>query len=118
LAKTSFNIAAAPANVGWQISVDADWFDESGQVESRIEAVANCSGQNNSSSVNGLVFHVTILAAVAAWSVIISKLADLPSAGQLSTCDRPAFNRKHSRSPVERSHASRIVVLLACSRLK
>jgi hypothetical protein len=78
LAKTSFNIAAAPANVGWQISnVDADWFDESGQVESRIEAVVNCFGQNNSSSVNGLVFHVTILAAVAAWSGIISKLADL-----------------------------------------
>jgi hypothetical protein len=67
LAKTSFNIAAAPANVGWQISnVHADWFDESGQVELRIEAVVNCSGQNNSSSINGFVFHVTILAAVAA----------------------------------------------------
>ncbi len=67
LAKTSFSINAAPATVGWQIlNVDADWDDESGQVELRIEAAVNCSGQNNNSSINGFVFHVTILAAVEA----------------------------------------------------
>jgi hypothetical protein len=67
LAKTSFSINATPANFGWQIlNVDADWDDESGQVELRIEAAVNCSGQNNNSSINGFVFHVTILAAVEA----------------------------------------------------
>jgi hypothetical protein len=67
LAKTSFSINATPANFGWQIlSVDADWDDESGQVELRIEAAANCSGQNNGSQINGFIFHVTILAAIAA----------------------------------------------------
>jgi hypothetical protein len=67
LAKTSFSINATPANFGWQIlSVDADWDDESGQVELRIEAAANCSGQNNGSQINGFTFHVTILAAIAA----------------------------------------------------
>lgn len=65
LAKTSSNISTTPANVGWQITnVDADWDDESGQVELRIEAVATCSGQNNNSVINGFMFHVTILAAV------------------------------------------------------
>jgi hypothetical protein len=67
LAKTSFSINATPANFGWQIlNVDADWDDESGQVELRIEAAVNCSGQNNNSSINGFVFHVTILAAIEA----------------------------------------------------
>jgi hypothetical protein len=67
LAKTSFSINATPVNFGWQIlNVDADWDDESGQVELRIEAAVNCSGQNNNSSINGFVFHVTILAAVEA----------------------------------------------------
>jgi hypothetical protein len=67
LAKTSFSINTTPANIAWQIlNIDADWDDESGQVELRIEAAVNCSGQNNNSSINGFVFHVTILAAVAA----------------------------------------------------
>lgn len=66
LAKTNLSISTTPASYGWQISnVDADWDDESGQVELRIEAVANCSGQNSNCSINGFVFHVTILAAVA-----------------------------------------------------
>ena len=67
LAKTNFDINATPATVSWQISnVDADWDDESGQVDLRIEAVAICSGQNNVSIISGFGFHVTILAAVAA----------------------------------------------------
>jgi hypothetical protein len=46
--------------------VDADWDDESGQVELRIEAEVICSGPNQSATINGFAFHVTILAAVAA----------------------------------------------------
>jgi hydroxylamine reductase (hybrid-cluster protein) len=65
LAKTSSSIFTTPANLGWQIlNVDADWDDESGQVGLTIEAAANCSGQNNNSSINGFMFHVTILATV------------------------------------------------------
>jgi hypothetical protein len=51
----------------WQIlGVDADWDDESGQVEVRIEAQVDYSGSNKSAFINGFAFHVTILAAVAA----------------------------------------------------
>jgi hypothetical protein len=61
--KTGFNTSAAT----WQIlGVDADWDDESGQVEVRIEAQVDCSGSNKSAFINGFAFHVTILAAVAA----------------------------------------------------
>jgi hypothetical protein len=60
--KTGFNTSAA----AWQIlGVDADWDDESGQVEVRIEAEVDCSGATKSASINGFAFHVTILAAVA-----------------------------------------------------
>ena len=56
-----------PAQSGWNIlSMDADWDDESGQVELRIEAEVICSGPNQSATINGFAFHVTILAAVAA----------------------------------------------------
>jgi hypothetical protein len=48
------------------LGVDADWDDESGQVELRIEAQATCSGQSNQVFISGFAFHVTILAAVAA----------------------------------------------------
>ena len=64
LIKTSFTAGAAP---GWQIlGVDADWDDESGQVELRIEAEVDCLGANQSAYISGFAFHVTILAAVPA----------------------------------------------------
>jgi hypothetical protein len=51
----------------WDIvDVDADWDDESGQVELRIEAQVGCAGSNQSVSINGFAFHVTILAALPA----------------------------------------------------
>jgi len=57
--------AAAPLSVGWSIAgIDADWDDESGQVELRVEVSVNVSGLNNFAQINGLAFHVTILAAV------------------------------------------------------
>jgi hypothetical protein len=55
---------AGAGNASWRISsVDADWDDESGQVELRIEAEAECSGEE-SVGIAGFAFHVTILAAV------------------------------------------------------
>jgi hypothetical protein len=48
------------------VDVDADWDDESGQVELRIEAQVSCLGSNQSASINGFAFHVTILAALPA----------------------------------------------------
>ena len=49
----------------WNIvDVDTDWDDESGQVELRIEAQVSCVGSNQSASINGFAFHVTILAAL------------------------------------------------------
>jgi hypothetical protein len=66
LTKTTLNIYVPSWTAGWQIlAVDADWDDESGQVELRIEAQVNGSGQGQV-SINGFAFHVTILAAVAA----------------------------------------------------
>src|SRR6266487_6629015 len=44
VAKTAINIQAAPFSFSWGIAaVDADWDDESGQVELRIEAFVNVS---------------------------------------------------------------------------
>jgi hypothetical protein len=67
LAKTQvFNITAN-ASSAWNIlNVDADWDDESGQVELRIDVQVSGSGGNQGASINGLAFHVTILAAVTA----------------------------------------------------
>jgi hypothetical protein len=65
-AKTFVNIQAAPFSFSWGIAaVDADWDDESGQVELRIEAFVSVSGTSNSAAINGFGFQVTILAAVA-----------------------------------------------------
>ena len=51
----------------WNIvDADADWDDESGQVELRIEAQVDCMGTNQSVSINGFAFHITILAALPA----------------------------------------------------
>jgi hypothetical protein len=53
--------------VSWQIeNVDADWDDESGQVELTIEVNVGAEGQNQVAQILGLAFHVTILAAVPA----------------------------------------------------
>jgi hypothetical protein len=65
--QTSLAINASPANAIWQIlGVDADWDDESGQVELRIEAQLQCWGQGTQAVIYGFGFHVTILAAIAA----------------------------------------------------
>ena len=54
-------------SAAWNIvDADTDWDDESGQVELRIEAQVNCSGSNQSASINAFAFHVTILAALPA----------------------------------------------------
>jgi hypothetical protein len=70
---TKTNLATTSKSEGvvesatWQIlGADADWDDESGQVELRIEAEVTCWGQGNHASINGFGFHVTILAAVPA----------------------------------------------------
>jgi hypothetical protein len=60
-----FTINTPPGNASWQIlGVDADWDDESGQVELRIEAQVQCLGGQNQTSIGAFGFHVTILAAV------------------------------------------------------
>jgi hypothetical protein len=59
------NPGAAGFGATWNIiDVDADWDDESGQVELRIEAQVICHGPDVSASINGFAFHVTILAAL------------------------------------------------------
>jgi hypothetical protein len=63
ITKTGSGGFAANWNV---IDIDADWDDESGQVELRIEAEVTCSGSSPSASINGFAFHVTILAALPA----------------------------------------------------
>ena len=65
LAKTNFGLQTAATNMTWLIvGVDADWDDESGQVELRVEVSVSVSGINNSININGLAFQVTILAAI------------------------------------------------------
>lgn len=52
---------------GWNIiDTDADWDDESGQIELRIEAQVDCTGANQNVTINSFAFHVTILAALPA----------------------------------------------------
>ena len=46
--------------------VDADWDDESGQVELRIEAEVGAFSSSGRARIYALAFHVTILAALAA----------------------------------------------------
>jgi hypothetical protein len=54
--------AAAPAQFYyWVSSIDADWDDESGQVELRIE-VSVTPGPNCNISIQNLAYHVTVLA--------------------------------------------------------
>jgi hypothetical protein len=67
LSITSLNLQSAPpSSVSWSIAgIDADWDDESGQVELRVEVNVSVSGLNNSAAIGGLSFQVTILAALA-----------------------------------------------------
>ena len=56
----------APPGASWSINaVDADWDDESGQVELRIEAQVTSKGAGQEVAISGIGFHVTILAAIA-----------------------------------------------------
>ncbi len=66
LTSTNFYVSTAiPNSCNWQIvNADADWDDESGQVELRIEVLVSVSGNNNSAAVNNLGFNVTILASL------------------------------------------------------
>ena len=66
MALTNSRVQVAPGDFAWQIvGSDADWDDESGQVELRIEALVSSNGNGNSASIQGLAFQVTIQAAVA-----------------------------------------------------
>jgi hypothetical protein len=69
--KTRFSVVPSNAGASWQIlGVDADWDDESGQVELRIEAQVDTRGGtpniSSNAGIDGFTFHVTILAAVPA----------------------------------------------------
>lgn len=66
LANTSVTLQSAPpSSASWSITgIDADWDDESGHVELRVEVSLTASGQNNFAGIGGLAFQVTILAAV------------------------------------------------------
>jgi hypothetical protein len=67
LMKTQIGNIKTGGFAAWNIlDTDADWDDESGQVELRIEAQVDCVGANQSASINGFAFHVTILAALPA----------------------------------------------------
>ena len=67
IVKTQIANIAPVGFATWSIvDVDADWDDEAGQVELRIEAQASCLGSNQSASINGFAFHVAILAALPA----------------------------------------------------
>jgi hypothetical protein len=68
IVNTSLEVNVSPFAANWQITdADADWDDESGQVELRIEATVEISGgQNNKIAISGFAFHVTILAALPA----------------------------------------------------
>jgi hypothetical protein len=67
IVKTQIANIAPGGFATWNVvDTDADWDDESGQVELRIEAQVSCLGSNQSASINGFAFHVTILAALPA----------------------------------------------------
>ena len=64
LAQTTQHVQVAPGDLSCGIvSSDADWDDESGQVELRVEVNASASGNNNFVVLNSFSFQVTILAA-------------------------------------------------------
>jgi hypothetical protein len=69
--KTQIANVATGGFATWNVvDVDADWDDESEQVELRIEAQVSCLLSNQSASING--FALTILAALPAGENLIS----------------------------------------------
>ena len=61
------NEGTTPFFTNWNItSIDADWDDESGQVELTIEVFLKAYGANNNTILGGLNFQVTILYMAAA----------------------------------------------------
>ena len=77
--KTQIANVATGGFATWNIvDVDADWDDESGQVELRIEAQVSCLGSNQSASIDGFGFHVTILAALPAGRSLIPSQYRVP----------------------------------------
>jgi hypothetical protein len=67
IVNATIDYIAANGHANWAIlNVDADWDDESGQVELRIETKVMSFGLYQAAVIQGLAFHVTILAAVAA----------------------------------------------------
>lgn len=67
IAKKSSHVQVAPGDFVWEIvGSDADWDDESGQVELRIEVRVSSTGNGNQAAITGLAFQVTILGAAAA----------------------------------------------------
>jgi len=64
--KKQSRVQIVPGDFVWEIvGSDADWDDESGQVELRIEVRVSSTGTGNSATISGLAFQVTILGAVA-----------------------------------------------------
>jgi hypothetical protein len=56
--KTQIANVATGGFATWNVvDVDADWDNESGQVELRIEAQVSCLGSNQSASINGFGFN-------------------------------------------------------------
>ena len=56
--KTQIANVATGGFATWNVvDVDADWDDESGQVELRIEAQVSCLGSNQCASTNGFAFN-------------------------------------------------------------
>jgi len=67
IVKSQIANIAAGGFASWNIvDVDADWDHEAGQVELRIEAQVSCLGSNQSASISGFAFHLSILAALPA----------------------------------------------------
>ena len=56
--KTQIANVATGGFATWNVvDSEADWDDESGQVELRIEAQVSCLGSNQSASINGFAFN-------------------------------------------------------------
>jgi hypothetical protein len=66
VAQTSQRVQVVPGDCSCGITgSDADWDDELGQVELRVEVSLNVTGNGNSVFLNSFSFQVTILAAAA-----------------------------------------------------
>ena len=67
IVKTSITTQTSPTSFNYNINnIDADWDDESGKVELRMEVFVQALGTNNYVQVQGLNFQVSILYAATA----------------------------------------------------